>query len=146
MSSVKEQVWAAAFALVEGIPGFTALRNPLREPDAAEIPALIFEDGARVTENLTTGAEQYVVDFTITIYVTGDDLEADLDAAYVEVLKVFKKDRILGGVAVDTRDESDTEPEYVRDKGHAPYAVVVVEFVAQYWTDELDPEIVAPSP
>ena len=119
---------------------------PDRPPSEPELPALFMTDLGDVDLDIVTGAAQFELRFQVDVYVAdaGAGLAAALDAGYLALTNALLADRTLGNLAVDLRRGEIGDPEFVTDEGSKPFAVMPVEFVAQYWTAEADMGALAP--
>jgi hypothetical protein len=141
MTPIREQIFAALKATLEGVPGFTVLRNPRREVRDNQMPALVLFDGGQNSPALWSGAKQFRATASVEIYVTGpeDDLGAALNEAYAQVVQALEADPTLGGLALHVEEGQTIEPEVPLEEGWAAYMGTAVEFTVTYETAERDP-------
>jgi len=120
--------------------GWKVFLNPDRDPGADELPALVLSYGDEPPEKRSTGAIECETDFGVDIYATaavGDDLEAAGDAGFVKVYNALIQDDTLGDEADDIA-RGEIRRDYVREETQARYALISVQFVMRYTTEEND--------
>lgn len=141
MTPIREQVFATIKTNLEAIGGFTVLRNPRREVRDDQMPALVLFDGGQQSPALWSGSKQYTATATVEVYVTGatEDLGADLNDAYAQVIQAMEGDPTLGGIALHVEEGAMVEPETPLEEGWAAYMGAAVEFTVTYATEETDP-------
>ena len=152
VDAVREQICARVKTRLQGIAGFTVLRNPKRRPMVAQLPMLAQFDGGQDPLDQFTGAQQWRLALEIDIYDATDDdgqatneAYAKLVAAVIPPLGGGVYDVTLGGLAVHVREDGVDDPETLADEGRATYRAMAVRFLIDFWTAENDPRTLGPA-
>ena len=144
-ATVREQVLAAFYAHVQALPGVQSERN--RDIPVTDFPFVVQRDGPHIVTTRNEPYADYTLSLGVEIYVasaTTSGLAPAWDSIYGDLIAAIHGDQRLGGLAVDTYEESLEFPEVGRAQGQGPTYAALVTFSINFWTDAKDPRILAP--
>jgi hypothetical protein len=147
MTAVREQCLSAVRTRLATIPGATVYRNRLDPIAPGAMPAVNLFDGGHNLKATLSGHDEYELRCDVEMYVTAANdaaLGAAFSALYSQVVAAVMEDVALGGVAQQILEGDMTDPEFSLDDPSPPLMAASLRFEIEYWTEEGDPETLAP--
>jgi hypothetical protein len=130
MSTKREQVLAALFAVVDGIVGPSVLRNEILPEKIPAAGLIVMRDGTPVIEEAVLSPLSYIILHTVEIECAvqgANGRDASLDTILAALGTALDADRTLGGLADDLRAHMpDTVDEAVPGASGLKSAIVPV--------------------
>lgn len=144
VNSVRERILQAVLASLRTIVGPTVKRDAALPERIPEGGLIVLRDNGDAPRADFAGADQYDLRLAIEVFADTDDPTVSIDGLQTRIAKALLADRTAGGLAVDLRPGSVSELDPLHVEGAAPFAARAIEFVADYWTVEGNPYLLAP--
>jgi hypothetical protein len=151
-ASVRQQILEAVTARMAAIaspPGITVYQERRLPVDEAKLPALVVTAG--VTDDVDYAISQVArnfmgvqIEYLAAIASSDDAMAAARDTLWVAVLQAVHSDRTWGGLAVDTTESGEQEPDLARTEGVSSLSAGTVSLRIEFWTKPGDPTSLAP--
>lgn len=151
-ASVRQQILEAVTARLQAItspPGITVYQERRLPVDEGKLPALLVYAG--VTDEVDYAISQVArtvmtvqIDYQAAAATSDDAMAVARDALWVAVLQAVHTDRTWGGLAVDTTESGEQEPDLARTEGLSSISAGSVSLRIEFWTRPGDPTALAP--
>lgn len=146
--SVREQILVALadrLATLATAQGYAFERNRLGEIEDGETPAIVLHDGGQTRLDGTTGGLTREMSVAVEVAVQAADGAAlgaavsDMAARVVQAIRPDHAGLAVGGLALDVRELSMSDPDFGADPDAGYVAVFETTFAVIYETAEFDP-------